>query len=77
MTDDWNSANTLKLIKFQFIIVLSEKDAVIVTTANISDMLTEFDLIWKYLPSLRWNNGIKPVICQINAVLIHFEIQNP
>jgi hypothetical protein len=53
MTDDWNSANTLKLIKFQFIIVLSEKDAVIVTTANISDMLTEFDLIWKYLPSLR------------------------
>lgn len=33
----------------QFIIVLPAKDAVIVTTANISDMQGEIDLIWKYL----------------------------
>jgi CubicO group peptidase (beta-lactamase class C family) len=33
----------------QFIIVLPEKDAVIVTTANISDMQGEINLIWKYL----------------------------
>ena len=33
----------------QFIIVLPEKDAVIVTTANIADMQSEINLIWKYL----------------------------
>lgn len=33
----------------QFIIVLPEKDAVIVTTANITDMQGEINLIWKYL----------------------------
>lgn len=33
----------------QFIIVLPEKDAVIVTTANITDMQAEINLIWKYL----------------------------
>ena len=37
----------------QFIIILPEKDAVIVTTANISDMQAEINLIWKYiLPAL-------------------------
>jgi len=33
----------------QFIVVLPEKDAVIVTTANIGDMQAELNLIWKYL----------------------------
>jgi len=33
----------------QFIIVIPEKDAVIVTTADISDMQREIDLIWDYL----------------------------
>jgi len=33
----------------QFIIVIPEKDAVIVTTANISDMQAEINLIWEYL----------------------------
>ncbi|WP_080902989.1 ChbG/HpnK family deacetylase [Parabacteroides sp. Marseille-P3160] len=33
----------------QFIIVLPEKDAVIVTTAHINDMQAEIDLIWKHL----------------------------
>ncbi|NWJ53017.1 MAG: ChbG/HpnK family deacetylase [Bacteroidetes bacterium] len=33
----------------QFIIVLPEKDAVVVTTANINDMQAEINLIWKYL----------------------------
>lgn len=33
----------------QYIIVLPEKDAVIVTTANIGDMQAEINLIWKYL----------------------------
>jgi len=33
----------------QFIIILPEKDAVIVTTANIPDMQAEINLIWKYL----------------------------
>lgn len=33
----------------QFIIVLPEKDAVIVTTANINDMQAEINLIWKHL----------------------------
>ena len=33
----------------QFILVLPEKDAVIVTTANIGDMQAELNLIWKYL----------------------------
>lgn len=33
----------------QFIIVIPEKDAVIVTTANINDMQAEIDLIWEYL----------------------------
>lgn len=33
----------------QFIIVIPDKDAVIVTTANISDMQSEINLIWKYL----------------------------
>ncbi len=38
----------------QFIIVLPEKDAVIVTTANIGDMQAEINLIWKYLlPALK------------------------
>jgi CubicO group peptidase (beta-lactamase class C family)/predicted glycoside hydrolase/deacetylase ChbG (UPF0249 family) len=38
----------------QFIIILPEKDAVIVTTANIQDMQTEINLIWKYLlPAFR------------------------
>lgn len=37
----------------QYIIVLPEKDAVIVTTANIGDMQAEINLIWKYiLPAL-------------------------
>ncbi len=33
----------------QFIIIIPEKDAVIVTTANIQDMQGEINLIWKYL----------------------------
>ena len=33
----------------QFIIVLPEKDAVIVTTANADDMQAEINLIWEYL----------------------------
>lgn len=33
----------------QYILVLPEKDAVIVTTANIRDMQDELNLIWKYL----------------------------
>lgn len=33
----------------QFIVVIPEKDAVIVTTANINDMQAELNLIWKYL----------------------------
>ena len=33
----------------QYIILLPEKDAVIVTTANIGDMQAEINLIWKYL----------------------------
>ncbi len=38
----------------QFIIVIPEKDAVIVTTANIGDMQAEINLIWKHLlPALR------------------------
>ncbi len=38
----------------QFIIVLPEQDAVIVTTAEIPDMQTEINLIWKYLlPALK------------------------
>lgn len=37
----------------QYIIVLPEKDAVIVTTANINDMQAEINLIWKHiLPAL-------------------------
>ncbi len=38
----------------QYIIVLPEKDAVIVTTANINDMQAEINLIWQYLlPGLK------------------------
>ncbi|MDR1357439.1 MAG: ChbG/HpnK family deacetylase [Tannerellaceae bacterium] len=38
----------------QFILILPEKDAVIVTTANITDMQGELDLIWKHLlPALK------------------------
>ena len=38
----------------QFILILPEKDAVIVTTANISDMQAELNLIWRYLlPAFR------------------------
>ncbi|MDR1557262.1 MAG: ChbG/HpnK family deacetylase [Tannerellaceae bacterium] len=38
----------------QYILILPEKDAVIVTTANISDMQSELNLIWKYLfPALK------------------------
>jgi CubicO group peptidase (beta-lactamase class C family)/predicted glycoside hydrolase/deacetylase ChbG (UPF0249 family) len=38
----------------QFIIILPEKDAVIVTTANVNDMQAEINLIWKYLlPALK------------------------
>ena len=38
----------------QFIIVLPEQDAVIVTTANIGNMQAEINLIWEYLlPGLR------------------------
>jgi CubicO group peptidase (beta-lactamase class C family)/predicted glycoside hydrolase/deacetylase ChbG (UPF0249 family) len=33
----------------QYIIVIPEKDAVIVTTAHIGDMQAEINLIWKYL----------------------------
>jgi CubicO group peptidase (beta-lactamase class C family) len=33
----------------QFIIVLPEQDAVVVTTANIQDMQGEINLIWKHL----------------------------
>jgi CubicO group peptidase (beta-lactamase class C family)/predicted glycoside hydrolase/deacetylase ChbG (UPF0249 family) len=33
----------------QFIIVIPDKDAVVVTTANIQDMQAEINLIWKYL----------------------------
>ncbi len=33
----------------QFIIILPDKDAVIVTTANIPDMQAEINLIWKHL----------------------------
>lgn len=38
----------------QFIIVLPEKDAVIITTAEAPDMQGEFNLIWKYIyPALK------------------------
>lgn len=38
----------------QFIIILPEKDAVIVTTAAIGDMQAELNLIWEYLlPALK------------------------
>ncbi len=38
----------------QYIIILPEKDAVIVATANIPDMQAEINLIWKYLlPALK------------------------
>jgi CubicO group peptidase (beta-lactamase class C family)/predicted glycoside hydrolase/deacetylase ChbG (UPF0249 family) len=38
----------------QFIIVVPEKDAIIVTTANIDDMQAEINLIWDYLlPGLK------------------------
>lgn len=33
----------------QYIIVIPEKDAVVVTTANIGDMQAEINLIWKYI----------------------------
>ncbi|KAA6347215.1 Carbohydrate deacetylase [termite gut metagenome] len=33
----------------QYIIIIPEKDAIIVTTANVSNMQAEMDLIWKYL----------------------------
>jgi CubicO group peptidase (beta-lactamase class C family)/predicted glycoside hydrolase/deacetylase ChbG (UPF0249 family) len=33
----------------QFIIIIPDKDAVVVTTANIPDMQGEINLIWKYL----------------------------
>jgi CubicO group peptidase (beta-lactamase class C family)/predicted glycoside hydrolase/deacetylase ChbG (UPF0249 family) len=33
----------------QFIIVIPDKDAVVVTTANIQDMQAEINVIWKYL----------------------------
>ncbi|MBK7174708.1 MAG: ChbG/HpnK family deacetylase [Bacteroidales bacterium] len=33
----------------QFIIVIPDKDAVVVTTANIPDMQAEINLIWKYI----------------------------
>jgi len=33
----------------QFILVLPEKNAVIVTTAHIGDMQAELNLIWKYI----------------------------
>ena len=37
----------------QYIIVAPEKDAVIVTTADLQDMQQEIDLIWEYiLPAL-------------------------
>lgn len=38
----------------QYILILPEKDAVIVTTAHIDDMQAELNLIWKYLlPALK------------------------
>jgi len=38
----------------QYIIIIPEKDAVIVTTANIQDMQAEINLIWKHLlPALQ------------------------
>lgn len=38
----------------QYILILPEKDAVIVTTANIRDMQEELNLIWKHLlPALK------------------------
>jgi len=38
----------------QFIIVLPEKDAVIVATAQVNDLQSELNLIWDYLlPSLK------------------------
>ena len=33
----------------QFIVVLPEKDAVIVTTAHIGDMQAELNMIWEHL----------------------------
>ncbi|HNQ37619.1 MAG TPA: serine hydrolase, partial [Prolixibacteraceae bacterium] len=33
----------------QFIIVIPDKDAVVVTTANIQDMQGEINLIWEHL----------------------------
>lgn len=33
----------------QYILVLPEKDAVIVVTAHLQDMQAELNLIWKYL----------------------------
>lgn len=38
----------------QFIIVLPDKEAVVVTTANIQDMQGEINLIWEHLlPAMR------------------------
>jgi hypothetical protein len=38
----------------QYILILEEKDAVIVTTADITDMQSELNLIWEYLlPALK------------------------
>lgn len=40
-------------MKGQFIIVIPEKNAVVVTTANIDDMPLEINLVWDYiLPEL-------------------------
>ena len=33
----------------QYILVIPEKDTVIAVTANLGDMQTELNLIWKYL----------------------------
>ena len=33
----------------QYIIVIPDKDAVVVTTANIGDMQAEINLIWDYI----------------------------
>ncbi|MGZ5248053.1 MAG: hypothetical protein ACXWV5_13280, partial [Flavitalea sp.] len=49
-----NNAYRADGLNGQFIIVVPEKNAVIVTTANIPNMQEEINLIWKHiLPALK------------------------
>jgi CubicO group peptidase (beta-lactamase class C family) len=47
----------------QFVILLPDKDAVVVLTANAQNTQKEMDLVWKYLlPAIRDNNPLTPDI---------------